>query len=428
MAGMQPPVENLGKQEPYRPRLADAYLDELLGEFPAVMITGARGTGKTTTAASRAASIEHLDEPGVAAAYRADPDAALRRTARPVLLDEWQEVPEVLAAVKRVVDRDHTPGQFLLTGSVRADHNVETWAGTGRIVRVNMYPLSQREIQTTNELARPSFLERLATGDLDDIALPPALPNIDGYINLAARGGFPEVALRARSERAQGIWQTSYLDDLITRDATSVSPAKDPARLRRYVNVLALHNAGIPSDASLHRAAGIDAKTASGYDRLLQDLFFLDLLPAWGSNRLHRLAKAPKRYLVDTGLAAAATRATVETILSDSDLVGRFFDSFVAAQLRPEIALSQPRISLHHLRADGGRHEVDLVAEIGPKRIVALECKASAAPTAADAKHLFWLRDELGGGLAVAAVLHSGPNLYELGDRIFAIPLGAIWG
>lgn len=83
-----------------------------MDDFPAVLITGARATGKTTTAAQRVARVERLDEPGVAAAFRADPDAALRRAGRPVLIDEWQEVPGVLAAVKRAVDRDRTPGQF----------------------------------------------------------------------------------------------------------------------------------------------------------------------------------------------------------------------------------------------------------------------------------------------------------------------------
>ena len=78
---------------PYRARMADSHLADLLADFPAVMITGARAAGKTTTAAKHVARIVRLDEPGVAAAYRADPDAALRRTHRPVLLDEWQEVP-----------------------------------------------------------------------------------------------------------------------------------------------------------------------------------------------------------------------------------------------------------------------------------------------------------------------------------------------
>jgi uncharacterized protein len=116
----------------YRPRLADEVLDEAMAAFSAVMVTGPRAVGKTTTAARLAAQVDRLDVADVAAIYRADPDAALRRASRPLLIDEWQVVPEVLGAVKRAVDNDRTPGQFLLTGSVSAETDMSTWAGTGR--------------------------------------------------------------------------------------------------------------------------------------------------------------------------------------------------------------------------------------------------------------------------------------------------------
>src|SRR5450756_1840186 len=92
----------------YRPRLVDRHLGDLFAEFPAVMINGARATGKTTTARQHVSAVLSLDIPGVAASMRADPDAALRRAGRPLLLDEWQEVPEVLGAVKRAVAVSYT--------------------------------------------------------------------------------------------------------------------------------------------------------------------------------------------------------------------------------------------------------------------------------------------------------------------------------
>jgi uncharacterized protein len=411
----------------YRPRLADSHLAELCTEFPAVMITGARATGKTTTAVQQVAQIVRLDEPGVAAGYRADPDASLRRATRPVLLDEWQEVPEVLAAVKRVVDRDGTPGQFILTGSVRAELGNEMWAGTGRIVRMSMYPLVERELQNGLTPDKPSFLERLSATGADDLTVPSHPPTIDEYVAMAVRGGFPEVALRERTERARGIWLASYLDDLVARDAAVLDAAKDPVKLRRYLTVLALSNAGIPSDASLYRAADVNAKTAAGYDQLLQNLYVLDVVPAWSSNRMNRLVKQGKRYMIDSGLAATAARLTPSTVLGDNNLLGRYFDAFATAQLRPEIALAQPRPALHHLRQEAGRREVDLVVELAASRVVGLEFKAGVAPGTADAKHLFWLRDQLGKDFAAAAVVHSGPAIYELGERVFAVPLCAIW-
>ena len=411
----------------YRPRMADGHLAYLLSEFPAVMITGARAIGKTATASQHVTQIIRLDDPGVAAAYRADPDAALRRAARPVLLDEWQEVPGVLGAVKRVVDRDPTPGQFILTGSVRAELNNEMWAGTGRIVRMSMYPLTERELRDEPQLDQPSFLDRVITSGLDSVTLPTDIPDIDGYIDAALRGGFPEVAYRSRSSQSRAIWLTSYIDDLITRDAAHLDGSKDPIKLRRYLSTLALNNAGMPSDATLYRAADVNAKTSAGYDQLLRNLYVLDVVPAWSNNRLSRLIKTGKRYMVDTGLAAAAAGISAQAVLADGDLVGRYFDAFATAQLRPEIALSYPRPLLHHLRMEAGRREIDLVIEIGASRVVAIEFKAGVAPTLGDAKHLFWLRDELGRDFVAGVVLHSGPGIYELGDRVYAVPLCALW-
>jgi len=392
------------------------------------MITGARATGKTTTAATHVVQVDRLDQPGTAALYRADPDAALRRAARPLLIDEWQEVPEVLAAVKRSVDGRPEPGQFVLTGSVRAELNNETWAGTGRVVRMSMYPLTEREIHSAFTVSPPSFLRRLATSGVDELHLPAVVPDIDGYVGTALRGGFPDVSYHDRSERARGVWLTSYLDDLVTRDAAALDSQKDPAKLRRYLRVLALNNAGMPSEATLYRSAEVNARTAASYDQLLRNLFVLDVVPAWANGYLNRLIKAGKRYLVDPGLAAAAAGLTASDVLGDNDLLGRCFDAFTASQLRPEIALTYPRPELHHLRAEAGRREIDLIVELGASRVVALECKAGAAPTVTDAKHLLWLRDQLGPNFAAGAVIHSGPGLYELEDRVYAIPLCAMWG
>ena len=106
----------------YRLRLVDPLLDELLEQVSAVMITGPRASGKTTTASRRAATIVQLGAEAQAAAFAADPDAALRSLREPVLLDEWQEVPGVFGAARRAVDEDPRAGRFYLTGSVRAEH------------------------------------------------------------------------------------------------------------------------------------------------------------------------------------------------------------------------------------------------------------------------------------------------------------------
>lgn len=409
----------------YRARLIDAAVLDAFSAFAAVMLVGPRATGKTTTAARFVAQIDRLDIPDVAATYRADPDAALRRASRPLLLDEWQEVPEVLAAVKRAVDRDRSPGQFLLTGSIRATTELDTWAGTGRVMRLPMHPLSEREVN--GDITGDDLVTRLADGWLDAVPTRPPPLDIDAYIGLASRGSFPDLAFTERTARQRRLWYDSYLDDLVTRDVTSIGASRDPVRLRRYLTTLALNLAGQPSAASLIRDADVNAKTAVAYDRALTNLAVLDIVPAWASNRLKRLTKAGKRYLVDTALAAAAADVTYDEIIRDSDLRGRWFDAFAVMQFRAELAAASPRRAMHHMRVEGGRHEVDLVVDLGRGRLFAIEFKAGTAPTREDARHLLWLRDELGKNFAGGMVLHSGQAVVELDDRIGAAPLSAVW-
>jgi predicted AAA+ superfamily ATPase len=395
-----------------------------MAALPAVMVVGPRATGKTTTARRYAKSVVRLDRPAEAAAFLADPDAALRALPEPALLDEWQSVPGVLGAVKRAVDDDPRPRRFLLTGSVRADLDAETWPGTGRVVRIPMYGLTQRELDGHG--TGTGFIERLASGDAAAFPLPSSVPDLPAYIELSLRGGFPEALIgSARSERE--LWLEGYLDQIMTRDAVAVG-GRDPARLRRYFEALALNSAGLAEQKTLYDAAGINRKTADAYESLLIGLFLLELVPAWWTNRLSRLVKGPKRYLVDPSLMGAALRLDVSAVMRDGNLLGRMLDAFVAAQLRPEAALSETRPRLYHVRERNGRRELDIVAELRADRVVAIEVKAGASPTADDARHLAWLRDELGDRFAAGAVLHTGPRGFMLGPRIAALPIASLWG
>jgi len=408
----------------YRPRLADEPLGELLAGVPAVLITGPRAAGKTTSARRLAAEAVQLDRAGAAAAFVADPDAALLGRAEPLLLDEWQAVPGVLGAVKRAIDVDPRPGRFILTGSVRADLRGESWSGTGRIVRLAMSVLTQREVNG-GDLIRPGFLDRLATMDIASTQSDEQLTIID-YATLAMRGWFPEV-VDAKSERVRRAWLRSYLEQLVTKDVSELIGGTDPVKMGAYFEAMALNTAGLAADVTLYQAAGISSSTAARYDELLADLGIAVRVPAWATNRLQRLEKRAKRYLVDGGLAAAAVGFDVQGMLSDSDLLGRMIDTFVHAQIAPEATLAAHPVRLHHVRTAHGRQEVDLVAELPGGKVVGIEVKAASAVTRKDARHLAWLRDQLGDRFAAGVVLHTGPDTFELGDRLLAAPISTIW-
>ena len=406
----------------YRVRLVDALIDRLMAEMPALFIVGPRAAGKTTTAARHARTVVRLDREAEAVAFRADPDAALRGLAEPVLLDECQVVPGVLGAVKRSVDARPGPGRFLITGSVRGDLEGELWPGTGRLTRVPLFGMTVREQLGTHPA--PPFLDRIASG----AELRPAAdtPDLRGYVDLLLRSGFPEPAL-GMSALARQRWLDSYVEHLLTRDAEAVDGGRDPVRLRRYVEALAANTAGIVEDKTLYDAAGINRKTALAYERLLQNLLVVEALPAWTSNRLKRLVLTPKRYLVDPAIAAAVLRLDTNAVLRTGDLLGRLLDTFVASQLRAELAVSEGRPRLYHVRQQQGRFEVDLLAELGGGSLVAIEVKADAAPTLNSARHLVALRDRYGDAFTAGVVLHAGPRAYVLGDRIVAAPISTLW-
>lgn len=406
----------------YLERMLDPLLASLLGQLPAILVVGPRATGKTTTATRHAATSIRLDRPAEAAAFRADPDAALRDLDEPVLLDEWQAAPMVLGAVKRAVDADARPGRYLLTGSVRAELDAETWPGTGRLVRVAMYGMTVAE-QLGRPRTRPLF-DRLAEGDALEPASDP--PDLRGYVELALRSGFPEAAL-ALSGTARERWLESYVDQLLTRDAGQIEPGRDPARMRRYFEAYALNSAGVVADKTLIDAAGVNRATAAAYERLLTGLMVVDAVPSWTSNRLKRLVLSPKRYLVDPAVLAGALRLGVTDVLRDGDLLGRVLETFVAAQLRAEIAVANSRPRLYHLRREQGRREVDLLGELRAQRVVGIEVKADSGPGRDAGRHLAWLRDEIGERFTAGVVLHTGGRVYPLGERIVAAPICTLW-
>lgn len=401
----------------------DRLLARLMADVPAVMIVGPRAAGKSTTAARLATTVVQLDRDAQAAGFRADPDASLAALRTPVLLDEWQEVPGVLGAVKRAVDADRSPGRYLLAGSVRADLQETTWPGTGRVIRVRMYPMTVAE-----QMERPtrSLVDRLVAGET--LAPAPDPPDLRGYVELALAGGFPEATLGV-PERSRRIWLESYIEEILTHDTPTGDGGRgrDPDRLGRYLLAFAVNSAGVAEERTIYTAAGINRRTAVVYEALLGDLMVVASLPAWTTNRLKRLTRSPKRHLVDTGLWAAAMGVDATAVMLDGDLLGRLLDTFVTAQLRAEMTVADNSHRLFHLRTEQGRHEIDLVAEIGAHRVVGIEVKASAAPTAHDARHLIWLRNELGDRFAAGVVLHTGLHTYPLADKVTAAPICTLW-
>lgn len=395
--------------------------ERLLPAFSALHLVGPRGCGKTTSATTLADEVLDLSEPGTRRAARESPDTLLAPTRGTVLVDEWQEAPEILGAIKRSVDRDldATPGRFIVAGSVRAARQAATWPGTGRLVRVRMYGLTCAEMAGLSDYNPVDTLfdgigDAIGTSDLDRA----------GYIDRIVSGRLP-AAVRLDPE-ARRRWYASYVEQLAERDAQQVSGRAARSTLLRAV----LESCGARTGQLLNkqqtaRDAGVDARTADLHMALLEDLSVVLRVPAWHASRVKRLTRSPKVHLVDPGMAAYLLGVDAASLARTERLVGQMFETFVVTELLAHLEAAAAETRIFHARNDSGR-EVDCVLERAGK-VVALEVKSSESVTRSDARSILWLRDTLGHAFRFGAVLYAGKWPIRLDDRVWALPLSVLW-
>lgn len=406
------------------PRWADSRLQQVLAAFPAVMVVGARAVGKTTTAEGFAAETVRLDSPRERAVFVADPDAALVGLSEPVLLDEWQAVPDVLGAVKRSVDRTRGVARYILTGSAYPKAGVTSWAGTGRVITVPMAPMTQAEARASSAAGLASALENPMMAMLADEQVsvrPSAGADLIEVLACALRSGFPGAMALGDPERR--LWIEAYLSDLVQRDPIDIGERVDTVLLRRYLEAILAVSSTTASDQSLRTAAGIATDTGRRYHDLLSRMHVIVDIPSWSSNRLAGIAKAPKRMICDPAFLAPSAPA----VRRDGVLLGRVLETFVHQQIAPLADLGPVPFRIFHARSTTGHREIDFVLERGDGRILAVEVKATAAPSAKDAAHLTWLAEKIGDRLLGGLVLHTGPSTFELGKGVWAAPISSLW-
>lgn len=404
------------------PRIVERLLKtELLPVFPAVLIVGARGSGKSTSAGRFADTVIDLSAPGPARAAREDPDGILAASAGTVVIDEWQEAPEIVGAVKRAVDADaaRTPGRFILIGSARAAQRAATWPGTGRMIRVRMSGLSQGEIEYDN-VHNP--IDSLFSAD------PPAATASDldraDYLDRIVAGRFPYPLGLPRRSRSR--WFDAYVEQLVELDAAQIAAGSPrPHKIRAVLESCAARTGQELNKQATARDAGVTSVTADAHLQLLEDLSIIARLPAWHDRRLYRLTRSPKVHVIDPGLAARLLGTDELALTRDATLVGQLFETFVASELRPHLEAAAESTAMFHFRDRSG-HEVDFVLE-RQGRIVGLEVKSSTSVGRSDARSLMWLRDRLGDSFHAGTVLYTGKLPFKIDDRIWALPLSTLW-
>lgn len=419
----------------YLQRVVDEELEELAGSLPALAIVGAKGVGKTATASRRATSVHALDDPAQRNVARADP-ARLLDYAPPVLIDEWQYVPECWDLVRRAVDAGADPGRFLLTGSA-SPAGVETHSGAGRIVSIRMRPLALAE----RRVEQPSVsLRKLLAGGRPSVGGHTDM-RVDDYVREILHSGFPGMRhLSGRPLRAQ---LDGYLDRVVDRDFPELGhPIRNPAALRRWMTAYAAASSTTASFETIRDAAtgGEGEKPAKSttqpYRDVLERLWVLDPVAAWmpTRNRIRRLSSPPKHQLADPALAARLLGLDADALLSggevgppiprDGTLLGALFESLCTMSLRVYAQSAEARV--FHLRTSGGEHEVDLIIEREDGRVLAVEFKLARDIRGDDVGHLNWLAGQLGNSLIDAVVVNTGAEAYRRPDGIAVVPASLI--
>lgn len=287
------PGQSLPMMSPaMRHRFAQSLVEDTLADTPITVIQGARQVGKSTLTrqvlAHRDAKLVSLDVAAVFNAAKADPDAFVRQTSGLLGVDEVQRVPKLVRAMKDAVEEDRRPGRFLITGSA----NLLELPGTqeslaGRAETVPLYGLSRGEVVGKQE----DFVDLLMAGHCPhSLSRRHSSMRRNDYLEILCAGSYPEPMSRAG--RRRNAWFDNYLGRIVSRDARDVSRLAHLDRLPVLIRLLAANNAGELVKARIATDSGIPETSVTSYVDLLQTLYLIHQVPAWGNNLIGRVTWA----------------------------------------------------------------------------------------------------------------------------------------
>jgi uncharacterized protein len=396
------------------PRLVGAALAERLRVMPAVVVTGARQTGKSTLAEHLVPGerqYRSLDDLDVLDAARRDPEALVGGTA-PVTLDEVQRAPELLRAVKRAIDRDRKPGRFLLTGSANLllmRQVSESLAG--RASYLTLWPMTRREQRGFGRCGRWDELLAAPDAEWRDL-LAAGDDTTEDWRALARRGGFPTPTIELKAPADRAIWFDGYVRTYLERDLQDLATISALPDFRRLMRASCLRLGQLVNQTELGRDVALPQPTVHRWLNLLETSYLLVRLPAYAVNRTKRLIKAPKIYWGDTGVALHLAQA--------DEPGGAHLENLVLHDLLAWRDARVERAELGYWRTAIGE-EVDFVIETGGK-LLPVEVKAGARPRLADAAQLRTFREEYGKKARAGLLLHTGTTLEWLAPDVLAAP------
>jgi len=400
---------------------------ERMAEEPVIALEGARSVGKSTLLRSiaerHAVEVLDLDDPATRSAVAADP-AFHAQGPSPVCIDEYQRVPEILDAIKAELNRDTRPGRFVLTGSTRWNALPRgTQSLTGRLDIVTIRPLCQAELDESSGLVL-GLIDGSATLRSHNASTTTRAD----YIERVVAGGFP-LAL-SRTARGRSRWLANHVRNSLERDVAEISRIRQAARLPELFARLASQTGQLLNMARIAGEVGLEERTTHDYIHLLERLFLIHRLPAWGRTLKARTSAAPKIHLVDSGVAAQVLGLSAERLASVNPTAqtefGHLLETFAYGEVAAQAAWLDDVRALGHWRTRDG-HEVDLIIERSDGGVIGIEVKASGRITDRDFAGLRKLRGLVGDDFVTGVVLHTGQHTYAADEKLHGIPLDRLW-
>ena len=394
-----------------------------LKDTPAIIVVGPRQCGKTTLVKQIMGEdwdYVTLDDVNQLQFARNDPVGFVRNfTAKHVVIDEVQRVPELILPIKQSIDENRLSGRFLLTGSANAlALPLVADSLAGRLEIVSLLPLAECEINDTPS----TFLTKI----LFDQA--PASRHVrvrEQLISKVIAGGFPEALIRKEDSRRVA-WFNQYIMSIVQKDMKDIAQIENLDVLPRLIQVICNQVGSLVNYTEVGNTLGLSRQTVVKYLKLLEQLFIFQELPAWHCNQNKRLSKTPKVHIIDSGLLCALKRINHEKINREPQLLGNLLENYVLCELRRLASWCDEPLYFSHYR-DKDQVEVDIIIETISGDVIGIEVKASATLRKQDFQGLQRLRKLAGKNFRMGIVLYDGDHTNLVDENIFSAPIGSLW-
>lgn len=397
-------------------------LKEALETWRIGLLIGSRQCGKTTLAKefSQKDSIYlTLDDPSILAAAQNDPVSFVQNSHQLTIIDEVQRAPILLPTIKKVVDENLRPGQFLLTGSSDIQSLPTTHESlAGRVRKIRLRPLTRGEIFGVD----PTFLQRAFNDSFKQSLTAYTRDDILEFIFL---GGFPEV--QQFSEKNRKLWFIDYINAILDRDLKDITRITQRATAVELIHTVAAWSSKILDMTSIAANLSASRPTIESYLHAIELTFLVERIYPWTRSDYSRIGRRHKIMMGDSGMMCALLNLGIDKTRFDPDRLGKLFETFVYQELVAQVEAHPGQYSIFHFR-DRDHHEIDFLITGEDDSFLGIEVKASSTVGVNDFKNLKWFQANITPNKNFRGiVLYAGQQVLSFGPHLKAVPISSFW-